>query len=96
MVRSVNIAELKDRLSLYLDEVRTGKEIVVRDRNTPIARIVPITRGADDDDELYALAARGKIRLGGKPLDDSFWDLPAPRVSTEALRRAIERDREEG
>jgi prevent-host-death family protein len=95
MMRSVNIAELKDRLSLYLDEVRAGKEIVVRDRNTPIARIVPIMRGADEDHELHTLAARGKIRLAEKPLDDSFWDLPAPRVSSRALRQAVEREREE-
>ena len=62
-MKSVRIAELKDRLSFYLNEVRTGQEILIRDRDTPIARILPITRDADDDGELRALAAQGKFRL---------------------------------
>jgi prevent-host-death family protein len=38
-MRSVNIAELKNRLSLYINEVKAGEGILVRDRNLPIARI---------------------------------------------------------
>jgi prevent-host-death family protein len=37
----VKIAELKSRLSAYLRSVRAGNEIVVKDRETPVARIVP-------------------------------------------------------
>jgi antitoxin (DNA-binding transcriptional repressor) of toxin-antitoxin stability system len=37
-MKSVNIAELKNRLSLYLKEVRAGEEIVIRDRDLAIAR----------------------------------------------------------
>lgn len=95
MIRSVNIAELKNRLSLYLNDVRTGKEILIRDRNTPIARIVPVARGADDDEELHALAAQGRLRLGEKSLDGAFWDLPAPRVPAHVLKRALQRERNE-
>ena len=86
-MKTVNIAELKNRLSVYLNQVRAGQEILVRDRNTPIARIVPITHGTDEDDELHALAAQGKVRLSENVMDESFWDLPAPRVSADALRR---------
>jgi prevent-host-death family protein len=35
------VAELKARLSKYLAGVRAGDTVVVCDRNTPIARIVP-------------------------------------------------------
>ena len=35
-MKSVNIAELKSRLSKYLADVRAGEEILVRDRNQPI------------------------------------------------------------
>ena len=38
----VRIAELKARLSEYLRVVRHGKEIVIKDRETPIARLTPI------------------------------------------------------
>jgi prevent-host-death family protein len=95
MLKTVNIAELKNRLSVYLNKVRAGQEFLVRDRNTPIARIVPIAHGADQDDELQALAAQGKVRLAENVMDESFWDLPAPRVSTDALRRVMNRERDE-
>jgi prevent-host-death family protein len=37
----VRVAELKARLSEYLRRVRRGRSLVVMDRDTPIARIVP-------------------------------------------------------
>lgn len=37
----VKIAELKSKLSNYLKRVRAGEEIVVTDRETPIARLLP-------------------------------------------------------
>jgi antitoxin (DNA-binding transcriptional repressor) of toxin-antitoxin stability system len=65
MLKSVSIAELKNRLRVHLNEVRAGNEVLVRDRDTLIARIVPIAHGPDQDDELRALAAQGKVRLRG-------------------------------
>jgi prevent-host-death family protein len=94
-MKIVNIAELKNRLSLYLNEVKAGEEILVRDRNLPIARIVPLSQATDQGAELLALAAQGKIRLGEGNLDESFWDLPAPRVSAEVLRRVVDEERNE-
>lgn len=41
-MRSVKIAELKDRLSEHLRAVEQGDEVIVTDRNRPIARIVPL------------------------------------------------------
>jgi prevent-host-death family protein len=46
-MRSVNIAELKAKLSEYLRHVRSGHELTVLDRNTPVARLVPFDEGAD-------------------------------------------------
>jgi len=40
MGTEVTITELKSRLSTYLRAVRNGGEILVKDRETPIARIV--------------------------------------------------------
>jgi prevent-host-death family protein len=42
-MKSVKIAELKDRLSEHLRAVEQGAEVVVTDRNRPIARIVPVS-----------------------------------------------------
>ena len=41
-MQKVRIAELKDRLSEHLRAVEQGGEVVVLDRNRPIARIVPM------------------------------------------------------
>jgi antitoxin (DNA-binding transcriptional repressor) of toxin-antitoxin stability system len=92
-MKSVNIAQLKDGLSGFLNDVKAGEEILVRDRNQPVARIVPLTRSADEDEELRALASQGKLRLGEGVIEDSFWQLPAPRVAAAALRRAVEQER---
>lgn len=37
----VNIAQLKARLSEYLRAVRQGNEVVIKDRETPVAKLVP-------------------------------------------------------
>ena len=40
-MRSVNVAELKNRLSKYLSFAKGGEEVVIRDRNLPVAKLVP-------------------------------------------------------
>ena len=39
--REVRIAEFKAHLSAYVRAVRGGREIVIKDRDTPVARLVP-------------------------------------------------------
>ena len=41
-MKQVKIAELKDCLSEHLRAVENGAEVVVMDRNRPIAQIVPL------------------------------------------------------
>ena len=41
-MKTVRVAELKARLSEYLRLVRKGHPVTVLDRDTPIARIVPV------------------------------------------------------
>ena len=94
-MKSVNIAELKNRLSVYLNDVKAGEEILVRDRHRLVARIVPIARSRDEDEELLALASQGKVRLGEGILEESFWEMPVPRVSAAALRRIVDQERDE-
>ena len=46
-MKRAQIAELKAHLSKYLAQVRTGDTVIVCDRNTPIARIVPYAESED-------------------------------------------------
>ncbi len=93
-MRSVNIADLKNRLSRYLREVREGEELVVRDRNVPVAKIVPVSASSDIDPEDLALVATGQLRPPEMRLPASFWAMPAPRVSTKRAAAAVSADRE--
>jgi prevent-host-death family protein len=46
VMKSVDIAELKSRLSEYLREVKRGHSFTVMDRSTPVATVVPYEAGA--------------------------------------------------
>jgi antitoxin (DNA-binding transcriptional repressor) of toxin-antitoxin stability system len=47
VMKMVRIAQLKSRLSQHLRAVRAGETFTVLDRDTPVARIVPIDSGDD-------------------------------------------------
>lgn len=88
-MHSVNIADLKNNLSRYLEQVKAGKEIIVRDRKLAVARLVPMNMTSSADEELSQLAAQGKIRLGEGPVDN-YWKLKLPRVkSVRGDRKSI-------
>ena len=95
-MRSVDIADLKNHLSSYLNQVRRGDEILIRDRNVPVAKIVPLHLANEFGEELLALAAAGVVRLPEETLDlDAFWALPRPRISAKRAVKALIDDREE-
>ena len=88
-MRTVNIGELKDQLSGYLQYVRSGQEVVVRDRNRPIARIVPFDHGTEPDAEAQ-LVASGAMTMPKEPIKwDAFFKLPAGKASRRAAVRAV-------
>jgi prevent-host-death family protein len=55
---SVGIRELRDGLSRYLAEVRSGRTVTVTDHGRPVARIVPV----DEPDPLERLIAEGLVQ----------------------------------
>jgi prevent-host-death family protein len=57
-MRTAKVSELKAKLSAYLAEVRGGGTIVVYDRNTPIAQLVPFEK---DDDDLVIIEASAPV-----------------------------------
>jgi antitoxin (DNA-binding transcriptional repressor) of toxin-antitoxin stability system len=88
-MKTVNIGELKDQLSSYLLYVRGGEEVVVRRRNLPIARILPIQNGAMNKGESRMVAA-GEMTLPKRRIDwDEFFAIPTGSVSDEASLEAV-------
>ena len=87
-MRSANIADLRNRLTQYLKEVRAGEEIVVRDRQTPIAKIVPLSIEGDDASD-SALVASGLMRKASHPLRPSFWKTRRAAVTVKHAVAAV-------
>ena len=82
-MRTVNIGELKNRLSGYLEYVKNGEEVVVRDRGNPVARILPFRHSAGWDQEAQ-LVASGALRMPEEEMDwEQFFLSPAGNVSQE-------------
>jgi prevent-host-death family protein len=94
-VRTVNVADLKNRLSAYLKQVREGEEILVKDRTHPVALIVPLPAGNDVDADMGVLVASGKARPPRASLSSAFWALPAPRIPLVRACGAVSADRDE-
>src|SRR6184192_1533518 len=92
---TVNIAELKNRLSHYLRRVQRGESILVCDRDRVIARIerAGVQAPLDEDDAAW-LERRGAVRRGTGRLSRK-WLARRPRVKADVVAALLE-DREEG
>lgn len=90
-MKSVNIGELKNGLSSYLQYVKNGEEIVIRDRSVPVARILPFRRESGWDQEAQLIAA-GALKMPEEKMDwNRFFLAPAGDVSREvAVEAALE------
>ena len=100
-MRTVNIAELKNKLSSYIGYAKAGETIIVRDRNRPVAQLSPFVAG-DASEEDLALVAAGHMRLGeGRLTMEQILAMPKARMTPEAEARsaatqALLDDRSEG
>jgi len=100
-MKTVQIGDLKNHLSAHLRDVRKGEEIIVRDRNEPVARIVPYVPESIEEQHRI-LIAQGLMTPPKNPAPDrdkwvkEFLAKPRPNVSRESIRRAILEEREEG
>lgn len=81
----VKIAQLKSHLCGYLRQVRNGAEIVVTDRENPIARLLPFRVAAD---KLTISPAKKS------PQQLKNLKIPAAPAGTNSLRALLE-DRDE-
>ena len=94
-MRSVNIGELKARLSAHIKMVRDGEEVLVCDRNKPVARIVPCLIQSNDERE-KDLIARGVLTPPLKRRNSSkAWPKPVGSVANVVIEQIWREEREE-
>ena len=95
---TVNVGELKNRLSYYLRRVRAGETVMIRLRDRVIARIEAVREESalpdDDETRLEDLEARGVIRRARRPLTRD-WIGARPPVDANVVG-AVLNEREDG
>jgi prevent-host-death family protein len=88
-MRTVKIGALKNQLSAYLRHVRNGEEVVVLDRDKPVARILPFDDSTISDEEAR-LVASGAMKLPEREMDwDEFFSLPTGNVPRDVAIKAL-------
>jgi prevent-host-death family protein len=93
-MRTVNISDLKARLSAHIQFVKDGEEVLVCDRNKPVARIVPCQL-EDQSERERRLIARGVLvppkRKRRSPVS---WPDPPGNISDEVMEKLWQEERE--
>jgi prevent-host-death family protein len=93
-MRTVNISDLKARLSEHIQLVRDGEEVLVCDRNKPVARIVPCSTN-DYPERERRLIARGVLVPPKKRLRSPVsWPDPPGNISDEVMEKLWQEERE--
>jgi antitoxin (DNA-binding transcriptional repressor) of toxin-antitoxin stability system len=93
-MRTVNISDLKAKLSAHIQFVKDGEEVLVCERDQPVARIVPC-RLADYSDKERRLIARGVLTPPlKKRLASVSWPVPPGNVSDEVMEQVGQEERE--
>jgi prevent-host-death family protein len=91
-MRTVNIAELKARLSAHIQFVRGGEEVIVCDRNHPVARIIPCAPPEQSEQE-RRLIARGLLTPPKRRRSTPSWPKPPGNISDEVAEQIWREER---
>lgn len=95
-VRRASIAMLKAHLSEYVDAARAGEEVIVTDRNKPVARLGPVSVLVRGEAHLIELIRAGLVRPAGRSLPRKFWQRRRPQDPQSRALAALIEDRAEG
>ena len=99
MIRA-SVSEAKNRLSHFLRMVRGGEEVEIMDRNTPVARIVHVSKSPGAEKEASWITEAERLGLVTPPTDykgfpaDFFNKKNMPK-SKKVLQALLE-EREDG
>ena len=90
------ISELKARLSDYLNQVKSGTEVLVTDRGKPVARIIPISGKKRPRQSFAKIEREGLLKLGTGKLPQNFWTMPRGQDPQGLVLKALIQERENG
>ena len=96
-MRTAKISELKAKLSAHIGYVKNGEEVLIFDRNTPVARLVSVgSIEGGEDARMQRLIAKGIITPPKVPrVEGEEWpEAPGPMISREVMERVWREERD--
>lgn len=94
-MKSVGLRELKNRLSEYVREVRSGEAVLVTDRGEVVAELIPPRQGSRErgiPSGLVELAKRGQVTLGA-PNDSAVYPKLPPLLKRHRAAELLNEER---
>ena len=94
-MRSVKIGELKAKLSAHISYAKNGEEVLIFDRETPVARLVPLGPLGDYDEQTRRLMEKGILAPPRRPrIPGERWHAPPGRkISNEVMSHVWREER---
>ena len=96
-MRTAKISELKAKLSAHIQYVKNGEEVLILDRNTPVARLVPAGPAEEYGERERRLIAKGILTPPKEPRPAGF-KLPKPsgRMISDEVMAQVWREERDG
>jgi prevent-host-death family protein len=97
-MKIASITEAKNSLSALIDGLKAGSPVLIVDRGRPVARLEPVTGGAQDepDGRLSRLFRDGVVRLRRSDPARTLFRGRLPRIGAASGVDALTRERREG
>jgi len=98
-MKTATVAELHERLDEYLDAVRNGEAVEIRDEKGAVGEIVPSAKPEHKlSPQAERLIAAGVLRAPEtlEPLPDDFFTKPRAKFASGSVLEALLEEREEG
>lgn len=95
-MKTVGVRELKNRLSEYIRQARSGESVLVTDRGQVVAELTPPGHGATDTSVpagLIALARRHLLVIGAPVDRDVYPALPRTRRRRRTSAQLLQDER---
>jgi prevent-host-death family protein len=97
-MRTAKISELKAKLSAHIQYVKNGEEVLILDRNTPVARLIPAGPSEEYSEREQRLIAKGILTPPRDPGNRAGF-IPVPAgdhpISQEVMDQIWEEERED-
>ena len=96
MKRTTTVVDLKARLSEHLRLVKAGHEVVITERNVPVARLVPLDERERKSTRRLRLTRAGALKPGSGKLPQAFKRPPSGAIDGGSVVDALLAERDGG